>query len=123
MEMKKTVFITEDEVMTSMMIKEYLEMQGFEVLRPSVSGEDAVQRVLVEKPDAVLMDIRLAGAIDGIEAAAEIRQELNIPIIFMSGYSSEDYSERLAMVQSDGFLSKPLILRNLNNVLRSALKM
>ena len=75
MEMKKTVFITEDEVMTSMMIKEYLEMQGFEVLRPSVSGEDAVQRVLVEKPDAVLMDIRLAGAIDGIEAAAEIRRE------------------------------------------------
>ena len=76
------VFIVEDEVLVARDIKGRLEKLGYQVIGTAARGEDAVTRVLSERPDLILMDINLKGDMDGIEAADRIRAEADLPIIF-----------------------------------------
>ena len=83
-----------------------------------MSANQAVQLAEREKPDVVLMDIRLNGDRDGIEAAEEIYSHLGIQSIFVSANSDPRTRERAAALQPLGFLQKPLSAERLEAGLR-----
>jgi CheY-like chemotaxis protein len=66
---KPQIMVVEDEGIVALEIKEGLENMGYEVPYVLSSGKEAVERVMIDRPDLVLMDIRLEGSVDGIEAA------------------------------------------------------
>ena len=94
MDAVKKIEIVEDEAMTAMLLARNLRLVGYSTCGPVSTGEAAIQLAGEERPDVVLMDIRLAGAMDGIQAAADIKQRWGIPVIFMTGYSDADTMER-----------------------------
>ena len=107
------VLIVEDEFFISLDTKELLEALGHAVVGVAVSADQAVQLAEREKPDVVLMDIRLNGDRDGIQAAEEIYGRLGIKSIFVSANSDPPTRERAAALQPLGILDKPLTLPRL----------
>ena len=83
-----TIMIVEDEVLVGIMLARKLRTKGFDVGEVLSTGEEAIERAEIEKPDVVLMDITLAGKIDGLEAADTIQTDFNIPVIIFTGYDS-----------------------------------
>jgi two-component system, response regulator PdtaR len=104
----RKILIVEDEALTAMLMEMDLRELGYTVLKPVATGEEAIDRVAIEHPDLVLMDINLAGVMDGFEAAKEIRKYQAVPIIFLSGYSGEEVMERSRELQALAFLVKPV---------------
>lgn len=77
----------------------------------AASGLDAIQKALTLRPDVVLMDIRLQGGMDGIEAARQIRASVGIPVVFMTAYVDEETTQRIRDTSPWGCLHKPFALR------------
>lgn len=105
---KVKVLIVEDEIITAMALKEDLERLGFEVCSIITSAKKAIEMVEKEQPDVVLMDVRLRGEMDGVEAAKEIRTRFGVPSIFTTGYPNEGIKERAGITESYEVLIKPV---------------
>ncbi|MDO5835615.1 MAG: response regulator, partial [Methanobacterium sp.] len=101
-----TILVVEDERITAEDIRAGLEFAGYKVPVICSTGEDAVQQAGRLEPDLVLMDIKLEGEMDGIEAAAEIRKSRDIPVIYLTAYSDEKTVERAKLTEPSGFLVK-----------------
>lgn len=110
------VLIAEDEVITSMDLWHILERWGYLLCRQASSGEEAVRTAEKDKPDIALLDINLKGEIGGIEAGRQITA-LNIPIIFITGYSDPETRERAASAKPAGYFVKPLDFRQLQSTI------
>jgi CheY-like chemotaxis protein len=99
-----------------------VEDLGFIVCGKAVSGPGAVMAAEDYRPDLILMDIRLAQGTDGIEAAVEIRQRLDIPSLFMSAFSDKATMARAQVARPVGFVGKPYDETRLKVALDAALK-
>lgn len=115
------VFIVEDEVLVARDIKSRLEKLGYQVIGTAARGDDAVSRVLSERPDLILMDINLKGDMDGIEAADRIRAEADLPIIFCTAYSNDETLARAKVTVPYGYVLKPFDNRELEITIEIAL--
>ncbi len=104
---KKRIMVVEDEGITAMNIKVSLEDMGYVVTSISVTGEDAVNNVVEDRPDLILMDIILKGEIDGIEAAEQIRARFGTPIVYLTAYSDEAMIKRIKKTEPTGYIVKP----------------
>lgn len=82
--MKNKVLIVEDEVLIGMMLRKKLIARGYDVYDVLPTGEQAVAVTADIHADMILMDICLAGELNGIEAARQIKQEKDIPVIFFT---------------------------------------
>lgn len=82
---KGLILLVEDEILVGMMLQKKLRSYGYEVSDVITSGEEAVERARVESPDLLFMDVALPGRIDGVEAARQIKEFLDIPVIFFTG--------------------------------------
>jgi CheY-like chemotaxis protein len=102
------VLVVEDEFFISLTTKRLLKDLGHVVVGIAVSAEDAVKLADAERPDVVLMDIRLVGPRDGISAAEEIRRRFDIGSIFVTANSDPETRRRAQAVRPLGFLEKPL---------------
>jgi two-component system, response regulator PdtaR len=102
------VLIVEDEFFISLHTKALLQVLGHEVVAIAVSANQAVSIAEAQCPDVVLMDIRLVGSRDGIDAADEIRKRLGIGSIFVTANTDPETRERALAAQPLGFLEKPL---------------
>jgi two-component system, response regulator PdtaR len=102
------VLIVEDEFFISLDTKALLQSLGHTVVAIAVSADEAVRLAEKELPDLVLMDIRLIGARDGIDAAAEIRRRFAIPSIFVTANTDPGTRSRAQAVSPIAFLEKPL---------------
>jgi CheY-like chemotaxis protein len=102
------VLIVEDEFFISLHTKQLLEELGHVVVGIAVSADQAIHFAERERPDVVLMDIRLNGSRDGIEAADEIRKRLGISSIFVTANTDLQTRQRALASQPLGFLEKPL---------------
>ena len=102
------VLVVEDEAIPARAAAVMLGHIGCDVAAIVDSGEEAVEAACRERPDLVLMDIRLKGPMDGIEAAGLIRERLGIPIVFVSAYLAEELDERHDAIDESEFLSKPI---------------
>ena len=104
---KFRVLIVEDEAIVSIALRRKLEAMGYTVPAEISSGEDVVDAVSCLRPDVVLMDIRLSGEMDGIDAAKEIQRLFKLPVVYISSYSNEDTLERANTTEPSGYLMKP----------------
>lgn len=110
---RKKIFITEDEFIVAKNLESKLMHLGYEVTGIAASGEMTLHQIKNNPPDIVLMDIMLAGEIDGIETAKIIKNEFNIPVIFLTAYSSEEIYKRAAIVEPYAYIIKPYEEREL----------
>jgi DNA-binding response OmpR family regulator len=81
------ILIVEDEYFVALDAENALSDAGFTVVGIAATAEEAVEMAEAERPEVVLMDIRLVGARDGIDAAAEIRRRLGISSLFATAHS------------------------------------
>ncbi|MBN1551184.1 response regulator [bacterium] len=114
---KIKILVVEDEALTARYLKIELEELGYDVLTPIAKGEDAIPVAIQENPDLILMDIRLAGGLDGIEAAERIITKKKIPIAFMTGYATEEIKERALKIYPLAYLEKPVDIDSINQIL------
>lgn len=120
--MKKTrIMIVEDEGVTAVGIQDSLEQLGYEVSSREVSGEDAVSKASGDLPDLILMDINLGGGMDGIETAAQIRSNADIPVVFLTAHSDDHTFQRAKITDPFGYVVKPFDDRELNIAVEMAL--
>lgn len=101
------ILIVEDEVLISMHLARQLEQAGYVVCGAVTSGVAAITAAEQQKPDVVLMDIRLPGEMDGIEAGRTITERHGIPVIFLTGYSDSTIESRAQAVTIAPVLGKP----------------
>jgi two-component system, response regulator PdtaR len=111
------VLIVEDEFFISLDTKALVTALGHTVVGVAVSADQAVRIAERERPDLVLMDIRLSGERDGIEAAAEILTRFGIRSIFVTANTDARMRQKAAVVRPMNFLEKPLTKERLRIVL------
>ncbi len=115
------ILIVEDEAIIAMDIKSKLKGMGYHVTAVVSDGENAISRAETDKPDIILMDIRIKGEMDGIMAADVIRQRFNIPIIFSTAYLDRQRIEQAKITMPFGYLLKPIQDRDLKVTIEMAL--
>ena len=118
---KAGIFIVEDEVLIAADIQKQLESLGYEVLGRAVSAEKALDLIELGGPDLVLMDIVLAGEMDGIEAAEIIRSKWGLPVVFLTSHADTDRLERAKLACPFGYILKPFHGRDLGITIEMAL--
>ncbi len=111
------VLIVEDEVISSMYLEDRLRFWGHEVAGLAATGEEAIECAAQNNPDIILMDISLAGKINGIEAYSEIRKKWPIPVIFMTGYDTVQFRSQAEALQPSAYMIKPLNLAELKRII------
>ncbi len=119
--MNESILIVEDEGIVSMQIQDCVMHLGYDIAATVDTGEAAVEIAQKLKPDLVLMDIRLKGSMDGIEAAAHIREQQRIPVIYLTAYCSEEKLERAQYTEPYGYLLKPVQEESLETAIRMAM--
>ena len=100
------VLIVEDERILAIGMKRKLESAGYTVTGIASSGEEAIKNIKETNPDLVLMDIVLKGNMDGIEAAQQIINLYNVPIIYITAYADDEIMERAMITEPYGYLLK-----------------
>ena len=115
------ILIVEDEAIIAEEIKTGLEDMGYSVTSIVKTGEAAIEKAQQDRPDLILMDIRLEGKIDGIEAAERIRSRFGIPVIFLTAYADEEKLDRAKLTLPFGYLLKPIQDRDLKVTIEMAL--
>lgn len=108
------VLIVEDERIIALLIEKMVKNMGHKVIKKVSSGEAAVVTALEQEPDIILMDIRLQGEIDGIEAVALIHEKKDIPVIYISGNTDKLHQDKLESSNYIDFLSKPVTISELS---------
>jgi DNA-binding response OmpR family regulator len=102
------VFIVEDDQLLATALATQVEMLGYRVAGMANTGEDAVRGVLRSKPHVVIMDMRLAGWMSGLDAAKSIRRDLEVPIIFYTAHGGDNALKReVATMGNAQLLQKP----------------
>jgi CheY-like chemotaxis protein len=114
--------IVEDEALIAEELKERLLGLGFSVIGTVDSADEGIAIATRELPDVILMDIRLRGHKDGIQAAHEIRQQVDIPIVYVTAYSDKLTIERVKHTDHDGFILKPFHRHDLQSTLEIAIE-
>lgn len=115
------VMIVEDEAIGAMYLRHTVEGMGHRVLSIVDSGEDAIKTALDERPDLVLMDIRIRGDIDGVMAAYSIKAATEIPSILVSAFGKNELRQYRNVEDDFLFLSKPVMEEELRRAIGSVL--
>ncbi len=102
------VLVAEDESIIALDLKARLEHLGYEVPEPVSTGEEAVRSARSRPPDLLIMDIRLAGAMDGIEASKRIREMLDVPVVYLTASTDGDTLRRSLATNPSGYVHKPV---------------
>lgn len=114
------ILVVEDDYLIAMIIEDTLLRAGHEILGVVATGEEAVQQGAVLRPDLVLMDIRLAGQMTGIEAAVELREK-GIPSLFASAHTDQGTRTSGEEAKPVGWLAKPFSNAEIVSAVETAL--
>lgn len=120
MEVQK-ILIVEDEGVVALDLKLNLQSLGYAVVGVVASAEKAIELAAQERPNLILMDVRLQGPMDGIEAAAAIRRLHDVPVIFLTSHSDTGTVQRAARTAAYGYLTKPYQIKELHAGIEIAL--
>jgi CheY-like chemotaxis protein len=115
------LLVVEDEALVASYIRDVLEESGFVVTGVASSGPEAISLATEESIDLALVDIKLAGPMDGIEVARLLRDRFEVPSIFLSGLYDPATMERAKVAAPLGFLQKPFRPSQVFNALEKAL--
>lgn len=111
------LLIVEDEALIAMAFESALSLKGY-LCRVVSSAEEALASLSDQLPDAVIMDIHLAGNLDGIQCAQKMRTAHQCPIIFTTGYDTQEVRQRGKDLANVQFLEKPMTVQDLLRTLR-----
>jgi CheY-like chemotaxis protein len=117
-----SILIVEDEAISALYLKNLFSRMQYQVLDVEATAENAITKAEELKPDLILMDIRLAGEMDGIQAADVIHTNYDIPIVFLTAHLDEDSMRRAMATEPSGYVSKPASERELRGTIEMALK-
>ena len=120
-ETRRRILVVEDQRIISADLENTLGKLGYEVVGVAPSGEEAVGKAARLAPDLVLMDIRLRGVMDGIEAARVIRERFGTPVVYLTAYADEETIARARLTTPFGFIVKPFNPRELRAAIEIAL--
>ncbi len=115
------IFIVEDEAIVANDIKETLKSLGYSVAGIAKSGELALEKIKETHPGLVLMDIHLAGQMDGVETAGRVHVLYDIPVIYLTAYADTALLDRAKVTEPYGYVIKPYDERELHSVIEMAL--
>jgi CheY-like chemotaxis protein len=114
------ILIVEDEFLVAADIKHNLESVGYDVVGIASTGKDAINNAGKLFPDIILMDITLKGDMDGIDAAQQIRNLYDIPIVYLTGFFDDGIIERAKITQPYGYIVKPFTGTGLLSIIKMA---
>lgn len=115
------LLIVEDEYILALNLQESLESLGYTVLDIVDSAEMAIEIAAQQRPSLVLMDIRLRGEMDGIQAAEHIWRQFQIPVVYVTGHSDKSTVERATLTFPFGYILKPVREKELYVAIQTAL--
>ncbi len=115
------ILIVEDKAITAMEIQQKLENLDYVIAGRVDNGAEAIEVALEEDPALILMDIRLKGDMNGIEAAREINEHRDVPIVFMTAYTEVETTDLAKETGPAGYIAKPINEEELYAVLEIAL--
>ncbi|ADK82981.1 response regulator [Sediminispirochaeta smaragdinae] len=122
MNSENMILLVEDEAMIAMNLTMKLRNAGYPISKIFASGEDVVRFAENRNPDLVLMDGRLAGEIDGVEAMRRLRKiHKNLPIIFITGYTNESFIEKAHELSPVACMTKPVNINQLIGHIKSVI--
>jgi PAS domain S-box-containing protein len=101
------LLIVDDEAIIATDLEDRLSSNGYDVAGIATSGEKAVRQAGKLRPDLVIMDIVMPGPMDGIAAAAAIRDSYGIPVVFLTAHADEEFMDRAKAVGPLGYILKP----------------
>ena len=116
------ILVVEDEAIIALDIQYILSKIGFRQSEIVHSGEDSIRRVAAGKPHLVLMDIKLKGKLDGIQAAQEILGQYNVPVVYITAFGDEGTLEKANGTARYGFITKPFEETALESTIQNALR-
>jgi signal transduction histidine kinase/ActR/RegA family two-component response regulator len=115
------ILVVEDDRIVARDISQQLARIGHSVVGMTASGAEAIELALAQRPDLVLMDVRLDGPLDGVETALRIREQTGIPVVYLTAYADDDTVTRASMTEPFGYLLKPFENSQLRTVIEMAL--
>ena len=118
---KKKIIVVEDERIVARDLARQLTDLGYDVVSIAYSGEEAVEKVREVHPDLVLMDIVLAGAMDGIQAAEKITALSGTPVVYLTSYADDKTFGRAKLTGPSGYILKPVEKKQLHVAIELAL--
>jgi PAS domain S-box-containing protein len=104
---KARILIVEDEAVVAENLEMAISDVGYDVVGRAASADDAINAAIEHKPDLILMDIVLIGNKTGIDASYEIKEKLDIPIIFLTAYSDLEFIDRAKNTEPYAYIVKP----------------
>jgi len=116
------VLIVEDEMVFSELLALHLQEQGYETLGPATSAAEALPLFRATRPDVVLLDIGIKGAVDGIELAQQLQALQPTPLIFITAFTDRETFERARAVGPFAYLNKPFTALSVQNAVELALQ-
>lgn len=118
---KLKILVVEDESIVAKDIQNSLKKLGYTVPAIVASGEKAIEEVEQSRPDLVLMDIMLKGDINGVEAANAIRENYDIPVIFLTAYADDNTLSKAKIAEPYGYIIKPFKEKELQTTIEMAM--
>lgn len=118
---EKKILIVEDEVLVARDLELRMNKAGYCVTAVVADAESAFVSIMQEKPDIIIMDVMLKGRIDGIEAAAIVRRQYSLPVVFITAYEDDATVSRAKKAAPYGYLTKPVNTRSIEITLEMAL--
>jgi CheY-like chemotaxis protein len=118
---KTRILVVEDEAVIAMDIEERLQALGYEVVGTAPRFERAVDLAGSKQPHLALMDINIQGDKDGIETARSLREQFDIPSVFLTAYSDDETIGRALGSNPQGYLVKPFVDREILAAIELAL--
>ncbi|MGF6773720.1 PAS domain S-box-containing protein [Paraburkholderia sp. GAS199] len=115
------ILVVEDDRVVARDIAQQMTRAGHTVVGMTARGEDALTLAADTTPDLVLMDVRLEGALDGIDTARLLRENLSLPVVFLTAYADEDTVRRATVTEPFGYVLKPFDDTQLRTVVEMAL--
>ena len=114
------ILVVEDQRLIAADIENTLKKLGYVVVGNVSSGEDAISKSDQLRPELVLMDVRLRGEMDGVQAAKIIRDRFNVPVVYLTAYADEETILRAKKTTPFGYLVKPFNERELRATIEIA---
>ena len=115
------ILIVEDENIVAKDLQKRLMNLGYDIVGIVSTGEEAVKKAIATSPDLVLMDVRLKGEMDGIEAASTLRFQHGVAVVYLSAYADNDTLKRASTTEPFGYILKPFEERELHTTIEMAL--
>lgn len=115
------ILVVEDEIIVALDLKRCLQGMGYQVVQVVTTGEKAVKAAKNKRPDLVLMDIRLKGKMNGIEAAKLIHTQYDVPVVYLTAYADDQTLRQATKAGPYGYLVKPFEARELKTTIEVAI--